>query len=112
MGRRIRPKPTDEEILAFDNVPTEVAGRYIGWSTQAIRAALRMGTAPFGFASQPVGKEWSYHVCPGLLVRYRHGELPAYQVGEVQALVADGVEAILSAKLEGLNKILDGVTSA
>ena len=32
---------TDEEIMAYDNVPIDVAARYIGWSSPTIYRALR-----------------------------------------------------------------------
>ena len=41
---------TDEEIMAYDNVPIDVAARYIGWSSPTIYRALREERAPFGFA--------------------------------------------------------------
>ena len=50
---------TDEEIMAYDNVPIDVAARYIGWSSPTIYRALREERAPFGFA-----------VCSGESLRY------------------------------------------
>ncbi|MFQ9917447.1 MAG: hypothetical protein ACLRWQ_14640 [Flavonifractor plautii] len=37
---------TDEEIMAYDNVPIDVAARYIGWSSPTIYRALREERAP------------------------------------------------------------------
>ena len=31
---------TDEEIMAYDNVPIDVAARYIGWSSPTIYLSL------------------------------------------------------------------------
>lgn len=113
MGRHnIGPKPTDEEIMSYDNVPAEIASKYLGWSGQAVRAALRQGVVPFGSASQPSGTAWSFYINPILLVKCKHGEIPLYQLEKAQAVLIECVEAFLDAKLEGLNKILGGVTSA
>ena len=35
------PIPTDAEILAYDNVPVDVAARYLDWPEQTVRLALR-----------------------------------------------------------------------
>ena len=37
---------TDEEIMAYDNVPIDVAARYIGWSSPT-------STAPCGKSGHP-----------------------------------------------------------
>lgn len=68
---------TDEEIMAYDNVPIDVAARYIGWSSPTIYRALREERAPFGFAvcSGEAGT-WTYNISPGLLVKYKRGDLP------------------------------------
>ena len=54
---------TDEEIMAYDNVPIDVAARYIGWSSPTIYRALREERAPFGFAvcSEETGT-WTYNI--------------------------------------------------
>lgn len=44
------PIPTDAEILAYDNVPVDVAARYLDWPEQTVRLALREGRATFGIA--------------------------------------------------------------
>ena len=65
---------TDEEIMAYDNVPIDVAARYIGWSSPTIYRALREERAPFGLAvcSEETGT-WTYNISPGA----RTGD-PAY----------------------------------
>ena len=48
---------TDEEIMAYDNVPIDVAARYIGWSSPTIyRAAGRAGTSVLPFAAGRQGR--------------------------------------------------------
>ena len=41
------PRPTDEQILSYDNVPPQVAGSYLGTSSVTIVRALQQGRAPF-----------------------------------------------------------------
>ena len=102
--------PTDEEILALDNVRPDIAGRYIGWSSPTITNALKQERAPFGFAAQnPETGSWHYNISPGLLVAYKRGTLPTYRLKEVVNLAAEGVERVLSAKLEGLKKLTDAL---
>ena len=92
------------------NVPVELAARYIGWSSVTIYYALQDRRAPFGFATQnPKTKTWTYNISPGLLVRYKRGELPAYNLREAMDIVADGVEQIVNAKLSGLKKMMEAV---
>ena len=102
--------PTDEEILALDNVRPDIAGRYIGWSSPTITNALKQERAPFGFAAQnPETGSWHYNISPGLLVAYKRGTLPTYRLKEVVNLAAEGIERVLSAKLEGLKKLTDAL---
>ena len=76
---------TDEEIMAYDNVPIDVAARYIGWSSPTIYRALREERAPFGFAvcSEETGT-WTYNISTGLLVKYKRGDLPTYRLRELR----------------------------
>ena len=102
--------PTDEEILALDNVRPDIAGRYIGWSSPTITNALKQERAPFGFAAQnPETGSWHYNISPGLLVAYKRGTLPTYRLKEVVNLASEGIERVLSAKLEGLKKLTDAL---
>ena len=99
--------PTDAEILQYKNVPVDVAARYIGWSSVTITNALKQERAPFGFASQnPNTGSFSYKISPGLLVKYKNGDLPTYKLKEVIKLAADGVEEVLNARMDGLQKLI------
>ena len=61
--KRTATTPTDEEILALDNVRPDIAGRYIGWSSPTITNALKQERAPFGFAAQnPETGSWHYNI--------------------------------------------------
>ena len=104
---------TDEEILAMDVVRYDVAARYIGWSSDTIRNALRQERAPFGFAVQNLETgSWAYNISPGLLVAYKRGTLPTYRLKEVIDLAAEGVERVVDAKLESVRKIADALGNA
>ena len=83
---------TDEEIMAYDNVPIDVAARYIGWSSPTIYRALREERAPFGFAvcSEETGS-WTYNISPGLLLE----EVMVRHVQEALDLRLAGVSALM-----------------
>lgn len=67
--------PTDAEVMSYDNVPTDIAARYISNSKPFIYMGLRSGRLPFGTAVQMEGGKWSYNISPGLLVAYKKGTL-------------------------------------
>lgn len=104
--KRTTPAPTDEEILRYDNVPVDVAARYIGWSTATIYYALQDERAPFGMAVKSPKGGWAYNISPGALVRYKHGELPAWRLQEIIDTAAEGIEQVLQARMEGIKTIL------
>lgn len=107
--KRTDPAPTDEEILRHNNVPVDLAARYIGWSAPTIYYALQEERAPFGFAVKSPRGGWTYNISPGALVKYKHGELPAYKLREVIDLAAEGVEKVLDARLAGMKKVLNAI---
>lgn len=98
--------PTDEEILAQNNVPVEMAARYIGWSTPTLYYALQDQRAPFGVAVKSPKGGWAYNISPGLLVKYKKGDLPTYRLKEVIDLAAEGVERVINEKLSGMSRLL------
>ena len=65
----------DSEILQYDDVPVDVASKYIGKSKPFIYYGLRDSRLPFGCAVQMESGKWSYSISPGLLVAYKRGEL-------------------------------------
>ena len=106
--------PADKDILAYNNVPVEVAAKYIGWSSCNVAWALQQERAPFGMAVQTgVNKKtglptFSYNISPGLLVKYKSGELQAWRLNEVLKLAADGVEQILDSRMEMVSELFKG----
>lgn len=114
MRKKTTPAPTEEEILQHDNVPADLAARFIGWSTPTLYFALQQERAPFGMAvqNQTTGT-WTYNISPGALVRYKRGELPTYKLKEVIDLAAEGVEQVISRKMSAISlmaKTLGGVS--
>lgn len=66
--------PTDEEILSYDNVPVNVAGKYLGTNGQYIRRGLIAQRLPFGTAVDVGGKgRYTYQISPGALFNWKHG---------------------------------------
>lgn len=113
MQKRTTLPPADEEIAAHSNVPVEVAALYIGWSTPTLYKSLQEQRAPFGFAVQnhKTGT-WAYNISPGLLIKYKRGDLPTYRLDEVINLAAEGVERIVNTKLDAVNRFLGAVSTA
>lgn len=102
--------PTDAEILGYDNVPVDVAARYVRMSTPTIYAALRQGRVPFGFAVENEKTEtWTYHISPGGLVKYKREGNPIIRLGDLREVLTDYVKDYTDAKLGGLSKVLDMV---
>lgn len=99
--------PTEDEIMRQNNVPVEMAARYIGWSTPTLYYALQDQRAPFGVAVKSPKGGWAYNISPGLLVKYKKGDLPTYRLQEVVDLAAEGVQRALQEQVSGLNYILN-----
>lgn len=113
MGKYKTASPTDEEILACDKVPPNIAARYIGMSTASLYDALQQGRAPFGFAVENKETEtWTYNISPGGLVKYKRDGKPIIQIEDLREMLADFVKDYIDAKLSGLNKVLQMVTTA
>lgn len=100
--------PDDEDILAYNNVPVDVAAKYIGWSTCNIYRALQQERAPFGMAGQTSETTWTYNISPGLLVKYKNGELQSWRLNEVIQLAADGVQQVIDARLAAIATLIRG----
>lgn len=100
--------PTDEEIMTYNNVPVVVAAKYIGWSACNLYWALQQERASFGVAVKTSETTWTYNISPGALVKYKHGELPAYRLNEVIKLVADGVERVINEHLTAVDALVKG----
>ena len=108
MKKSTIPPPADDVILAQANVPVDLAAKYIGWSSPTLYRALQECRAPFGFAVRS-NKGWAYNISPGLLVKYKQGDLPTYRLREVQELAAEGIERILDTKLEKLRALANAL---
>lgn len=68
---------TETELLSHDKIRPEIAAKYLqdGTTAQDIRVSAQMGDCPFCTAVKPSGKRWAYRVNPGLLIKYKAGEL-------------------------------------
>lgn len=86
---------TDEQIMAFDNVPVPIAASYIGWSPNKLYYALQDGRAPFGFvcevesSKRVCGASWTYNISPGLLVAYKRGTMAIISRDDIMTMVKD-----------------------
>ena len=92
MRPRTKPReaaPGDEVILAYDNVPVDVAARYLDWPEQTVRLALREGRAPFGTAVR--GKALVYKISPGGLVRYKREGAPCVDYLTIKSRIEEVV---------------------
>lgn len=106
--------PTDEDIMAYTNVPVEVAAKYIGWSSCNVAYALQQERAPFGCAAKTgedpkTGREtYTYNISPGLLVGYKHGTIQAWHLGELVKLFESRVSSLINARLEAAAEVVRG----
>ena len=111
MARKMTAQtPTDQEIMSYNNVPVDVAAKYIGWSSCNVYRALQQERAPFGMAAQTSETAWTYNISPGLLVKYKNGELQAYRLNEVIKLAADGIQQVLDSRMEAVAALVAGKT--
>lgn len=101
MNRRIHPKPpapTDDEILAYDNVPVDVAARYLDWPENTVRLALREGRGCFGTAVRDRGL--THKISPGGLVRYKREGAPCMDYDTMKFMMEDVVRKVIREELE------------
>lgn len=85
------PVPADEDILAYDNVPVDIAARYLDWTEQNVRLALREGRAPFGIAIRD--RALTYKISPGGLVRYKREGVPIMDYETMRQMLVSILEA-------------------
>ena len=90
--------PTDQEILACDNVPVEMAARYLGSSTATLYEALQDERVPFGWAVQR-NSNWAYNISPGALVRYKREGLPMYKLKDVSEIICEDVNRLIDQRM-------------
>lgn len=61
-----------ESVLAYDNVPVDIAAKYLGVGPMFIRCGLRERILPFGTALKRENR-YTYQISPGRLVDYKEG---------------------------------------
>lgn len=117
MARKSTEKtPTDEEIMSYDNVPYQIAAKYIGWSSCNVAYALQQERAPYGHAAQTGTKPdgtptYTYNISPGLLVGYKHGTIQAWHLGELIKLFESRVSGLIDGRLEAAAEVVRGTKS-
>lgn len=94
------PVPGDDDILSYDNVPVDVAARYLDWPEQTVRLALREGRAPFGLAVK--GRALTYKISPGGLVKYKREGVPCFDYETILHMVKSAVAGTIQAEMEDL----------
>lgn len=92
------PAVTDQDILACDNVPVELAARYLGSSTATLYEALQDERVPFGWAVQR-NSNWAYNISPGALVRYKREGLPMYKLKDVSEIICEDVNRLIDQRM-------------
>lgn len=89
--------PSDEEILAYNNVPVYAAALYIGCAPVTLRNALKQGKAPFGYAVEnPEQASWSFQISPGALVNFKAGKLQSADEKNLVERISAEVEKLLA----------------
>lgn len=100
MNRRVYSKPgvpDDEEILSYDNVPISVASRYLAWTENTVRLALREGRVSFGTVIR--GNGLTYKISPGGLVRYKREGAPCMDYETIKSMLEDIVRRVAREEL-------------
>lgn len=100
--------PEDAEILAYDNVPIQVAAAYLGCGVSSLWEALQQRRAPFGYASKggAEGSKWVPHISPGQIVAYKNGTLPTVDEEKIVSMLTDAVEKILAIRSKAALEVL------
>ena len=96
------PVPTDSEVLAYDNVPVDVAARYLDWTEQTVRLALREARAPFGVAIPGDKHALIYKISPGGLVKYKREGAPVMSYETIVMMIKEAVGGIITPEVESL----------
>lgn len=94
------PVPSDDEILSYDNVPVDVAARYLDWPEQTVRLALREGRATFGVAIKD--KALTYKISPGGLVKYKREGVPCFDYETILHMVKAAVSSTIHAEMDDI----------
>lgn len=92
------PVPSDAEILSYDNVPVDVAARYLDWPEQTVRLALREGRATFGVAIKD--KALTYKISPGGLVKYKREGIPCFDYETILHMVKAAVSSTIHTEMD------------
>lgn len=89
----MKERITDQDILQYDNVPVDIASKYLDTSGQYIRVGLQRGRLPFGSAVDMGGKgKYTYQISPGALVNWKNGTSVRNWIEEKKEML----EALLS----------------
>ena len=105
MNRRIqekKPAPEDEEILARDNVPGEMAARERGWECKNGRAGVRASGVHVGVAVMGEKKALYYNISPGGLVKYKREGAPVMSYETLVMMVKEAVAGVITPEVESL----------
>ena len=112
MARKSEIQVSDSEISEYDNVPFQLAARYLGTSDIIIRRALQQGRAPFGFAAESPSGTWAYNISPQGLINYKRGGMRFFSLQELVDTISDAVTAEIDTRLaaakDAVNNILGG----
>lgn len=75
---------TEQELLSYKKIRPDIAASYLqdGTTAQEIRVKAQKGICPFCTAEKPTGRRWTYRVNPGLLIKYKAGELGLARVSK------------------------------
>lgn len=68
---------SDAELLANPKITPELAAKYLqsGITAQDIRIEAQYGVSPYCTCDNRTGKRFRYRINPGLLIKYKNGEL-------------------------------------
>ena len=104
----MKDKLTDNDILQMDVVSVKDAARYLGWTEDSVRSALRESRVPFGvaFRDADIGSgKYCFRILPEPLVNFKRNGLPAVPFATLQRLTGAMLDQRIAPILDSLREL-------
>lgn len=104
----MKDKLTDNDILQMDVVSVKDAARYLGWTEDSVRSALRESRVPFGvaFRDADIGSgKYCFRILPEPLVNFKRNGLPAVPFATLQRLTGAMLDERIRPLMDSLREL-------
>lgn len=84
-------KYTDDDIRNKSKITCQIAGDYLGISSNAVSLGMRNNLLPIGFAvhneenDRKFSESWSYHIIAERLIAYKYGKISEIRVQNIES---------------------------